>query len=384
MKVVVGLSGGVDSSVSAYLLKKQGYEVIGVFMQNWDSALNNDLADPLLNEEKCQASIDYEDAKKVAEKIGIPIYRVNFVEEYWNDVFKKFLEDYKNGLTPNPDVFCNKYIKFKAFLDYAKKEFDCDYIAMGHYAQVIHGEKIRMLRGIDENKDQTYFLEQLNKEQLENTLFPIGHLTKNEVREIAKEQGLITYNKKDSTGICFIGDRKFQDFLKNYLKESQGNFVDVVSQKIVQPHKGLMYYTIGQRNGLGIGGNKNFANKKWYVVGKNLEENIVYVAQDDENYYLKSNNAIIKNVNYLGYNGDVIKTVKFRYRSLDVKINKYSFLDENTLYIEYDPVLAVTPGQACVFYQDEICLGGGEIKSVKYNDENRAFFTKNDFKEDEC
>ena len=382
MKVVVGLSGGVDSSVSAYLLKKAGHEVIGVFMQNWDSALNNDFADPLLNEEKCQAALDYEDAKLVAEKIGIPIYRVNFVEEYWNDVFEKFLADYKNGLTPNPDVFCNKYIKFKAFLDYAKKEFDCDYIAMGHYAQVLHGEKIRLLRGVDQNKDQTYFLEQLDKNQLKNALFPIGHLKKEEVRKIAKEAGLITYNKKDSTGICFIGDRKFQEFLQNYLKESQGNFVDIESQQIVQPHKGLMYYTIGQRNGLGIGGNKKFLNKKWYVVGKNLEKNIVYITQDPNNKYLKSNNAIIKNINYLGYNDDVIKSVKFRYRSDDVKVLNYEFLDENTMYIEYEETIAVTPGQACVFYQDNICLGGGEIYNVKYNKEQRVFLNEKHFKEE--
>ena len=372
-RVVVGLSGGVDSSVAAFLLQQQGHEVIGVFMQNWDSAVNNDFADPLLNEDKCQATIDFEDAKSVADKLGIEIHRVNFVKEYWDEVFMMFIEDYKKGLTPNPDVFCNKYIKFNAFLKYAFTMFDCDYIAMGHYAKVEHQPKIRLIRGNDNNKDQTYFLEQLNKEQLSKTLFPIGHLEKSEVRKIAAEQGLITADKKDSTGICFIGDRKFQDFLKNYIKESQGNFIDMDSKKIVQPHKGTMFYTIGQRRHLAIGGNNEFANKPWYVVSKDIEKNEVYVAQGDDSYWLKSDEAIIINVNNLMYDDDVIKSVKFRYRSKDVKVIDYSFIDKNTIRVKFEESLAVTPGQAAVFYNDELCLGGGEINRVWFKGENRAY-----------
>lgn len=372
-KVVVGLSGGVDSSVSAYLLKQQGYEVIGVFMQNWDSALNNDLADPLIDADQCQASIDFEDAKQVAEKLDIPIYRVNFVQEYWDNVFMQFLEDYKKGLTPNPDVFCNKYIKFNAFMKYAFETYDCDYIAMGHYAQKVNINGVnRLVRGNDKNKDQTYFLEQLSQEQIDRSLFPIGHLQKPEVRQIAREQGLITADKKDSTGICFIGDRKFSDFLHNYIDEYQGNFVDRDSLQIVKPHKGLMFYTIGQRRGLDIGGDKRFLNKPWYVVSKDIKNNIVYVSQREDQLYLKSNHCFVHNINYLGIDGDQIKSVKFRYRSEDVKVIDYKWHDDGSLELWYEDALAVTPGQACVFYQDEICLGGGEIGRIDYNGEVRA------------
>ena len=373
-KVVVGLSGGVDSSVSAYLLKEQGHEVIGVFMQNWDSALNNDKSDPYLDKDQCQASEDFEDARLVAEKLDIPIYRVNFVQEYWDKVFTKFLNDYKKGLTPNPDVFCNKYIKFDAFLDYAIKHFDCDYIAMGHYAQKVIKEdgSIRMLRGADANKDQTYFLEQLSIAQLEKSLFPIGHLQKSEVRKIAQEQGLVTANKKDSTGICFIGERNFNDFLRNYIKEHQGNFVDKDTNLVVKPHKGMMFYTIGQRHGLDIGGDKRFKPLPWYVVGKKLDENIVYVSQREDQYWLKSNKAIVRDINYIGYDKDKITSAKFRYRSGDSKVIDYKWIDENTLELYYEDTLAVTPGQACVFYNGDICLGGGEIDKVYYNDEIRG------------
>lgn len=372
-KVVVGLSGGVDSSVSAYLLKEQGYKVIGLFMQNWDSAINNDLADPLIDSEQCQASIDFEDAKKVAEKLKIPIYRVNFVQEYWDKVFAKFLQDYEKGLTPNPDVFCNKYIKFDAFMEYAFKQFDCDYIAMGHYAQKINQNGInRLVRGADKNKDQTYFLEQLSQEQIDKSLFPIGHLQKSEVRKIASDLGLVTANKKDSTGICFIGDRKFSEFLNNYIGKHQGNFVDIKTKQIIKPHNGIMYYTIGQRHGLNIGGDKRFLNKPWYVVSKDLKHNIVYVSQEDDQYYLKSNHCFVTNINYLGIDNDIIKSVKFRYRSDDVKVIDYEWINNNTIHLFYEEALAVTPGQACVFYQDEICLGGGEITDIFYNEERRA------------
>ncbi len=375
-KVVVGLSGGVDSSVAAYLLKEQGHEVIGCFMQNWDPALNGDLADPYINNEVCQAEEDFQDAKAVADKLGIPIHRVNFVQEYWDHVFQYFLDEYKKGRTPNPDIFCNKYIKFNAFLKYAEENFDCDYIAMGHYAMVEHEPEVKMIRGNDSNKDQTYFLEQLSRDQLAKSLFPIGHLEKPEVRRIAKEQGLITAGKKDSTGICFIGERNFTQFLTNYLHEQVGDFVDIKTRKTVQQHKGLMYYTIGQRKGLGIGGNKEFPPEPWYVVGKNVAKNIVYIAQGDDNIDLLSNKCTVTNVNYINLNKDLIKTAKFRYRSKDVEITNFTWLDDTTVELEYTGELAVTPGQAAVLYNDEECLGGGEIASVSYNGAPRAYETE--------
>ncbi len=375
-KVVVGLSGGVDSSVAAYLLKEQGHEVIGCFMQNWDPALNGDLADPYIDNEVCQAEEDFRDAKAVADKLGIPIHRANFVKEYWDHVFEYFLDEYRKGRTPNPDIFCNKYIKFNAFLKYAEENFDCDYIAMGHYAMVEHEPVVRLIRGNDTNKDQTYFLEQLSKEQLAKSLFPIGHLEKPEVRKIAEEQGLITANKKDSTGICFIGERNFTQFLTNYLHEQVGDFVDIKSGKVVQAHKGLMYYTIGQRKGLGIGGNKEFSPEPWYVVGKNVAKNIVYIAQGDDNIDLLSNKCTVINVNYIREERDLIKTVKFRYRSKDVEVTNYKWIDETTLELEYNGELAVTPGQAAVLYHDEECLGGGEIATVTYNGAPRAYETE--------
>jgi tRNA-specific 2-thiouridylase len=372
-KVVVGLSGGVDSSVAAYLLQQEGHEVIGVFMQNWDPALNNDIADPYIDAEVCQAEEDFQDAKAVADKLGIPIHRVNFVKEYWDNVFEYFLAEYKRGRTPNPDIFCNKYIKFRAFLDYAETNFDCDYIAMGHYARVVHEPQVKMLRGIDTNKDQTYFLEQLSEAQLAKSLFPVGELTKDQVREIARKQGLITADKKDSTGICFIGERNFTKFLTNYLHEKEGDFIDINTNQFVQKHLGLMYYTIGQRKGLNIGGNKNFDNKPWFVVAKNVEKNIVYIAQGDKNEWLLSDSVIVENVNYINHDRNLIKSVKFRYRSKDVNVIDFQWLDDTTIKINYDISEAVTPGQACVFYNDDECLGGGEIKTVTYKGELRAY-----------
>ena len=377
MRVVVGLSGGVDSSVAAYLLKEQGHEVIGVFMQNWDPALNNDLADPYINAETCQAEDDFQDAKAVADKLGIEIHRVSFVQEYWDNVFLYFIEQYRIGKTPNPDIFCNKYIKFNAFMEYAFKNYDCDYIAMGHYARISNDEEISMLRGIDSNKDQTYFLEQLSIEMLEKTLFPVGDLPKSEVRKIASEQGLITADKKDSTGICFIGERNFSSFLSSYIDEKEGDIVDFNTKEIVGVHKGIINYTIGQRKGLGIGGNSKFDNQPWFVIGKNVEKNIVYVDQGEESELLLSNEAVICNINYLSENLDLIKTVKFRYRSDDVRITDYEWLPDDTLKIKYDTFSAVTPGQAAVFYDGERCLGGGEIDVVTFNGKVRAYEDSN-------
>lgn len=360
-KVVVGMSGGVDSSVAAILLKNQGYDVIGLFMRNWDSTLNGDfLGNPDLNNNICPQEQDYNDAKKVCQKLNIPLHRVDFIKEYWDYVFTYFLEELKKGRTPNPDVMCNKYIKFDLFKKEAKK-LGADFIATGHYARV----KDRTLyRGLDDNKDQSYFLSLLTKDQLTDVLFPVGQLTKPEVRKIAHQYNLITADKKDSTGICFIGERNFKQFLENYLPAQPGIIQDIDSKETVGEHYGLMYYTIGQRRGLHLGGNK----KKYYVVGKNLEENILYVALTDQNHYLYSNKAIIEEVNWNAPKELTTCTIKHRYRSQDLDAT-IKWLDDTTLEVSYTEAKAVTPGQICVFYDKDRCLGGGTIASVYQNDQ---------------
>jgi tRNA-specific 2-thiouridylase len=357
-KVVVGMSGGVDSSVAAYLLIKQGYEVIGLFMRNWDSMVNNDiLGNPTLND-VCTQEQDYNDAKDVCDKLNIPLHRVDFVKEYWDYVFTYFLDELKKGRTPNPDVMCNKYIKFDYFIKEAKK-LGADYIATGHYARVIDGY---LYRGLDENKDQTYFLSQLSKEQLSNVLFPVGELNKSEVRDIATKLNLKTAKKKDSTGICFIGERNFREFLKNYLPNTPGDIVDIDTKKIIGKHIGLMYYTIGQRRGLDIGGSTD----KIYVVGKDLDKNILYVAYGEDNEYLYSDEAIIEDMNWIHDKKITECTAKFRYRQKDNKVT-IEYLDNNQILVRYDCIKAVTPGQVCVLYDNEECLGGGIIKEVRKN-----------------
>lgn len=364
-RVVLGLSGGVDSAVAAYLLKEQGYEVIGVFMRNWDSQLNNDiLGNPTNDDDICPQEQDYNDAKAVAKHLGIEIKRVDFIKEYWDKVFTYFIEEYTKGRTPNPDILCNKHIKFKAFLDYAN-ELDADYIATGHYAQVEHheGQDSIMLKGTDHNKDQTYFLCQLNQKQLQSSLFPLGKITKQEVRQIAKDLGLPVANKKDSTGICFIGERDFKQFLQNYIPAKPGKMVDIQSQKVIGDHIGIMYYTIGQRKGLGIGG----PGDAWFVVGKDYEKNILYICQGDQNDWLLSDGALISDVNWIpSQKPDQLLDcqAKFRYRQKDNPV-VLQFIDDNTVMLKFDkPVKAVTPGQAAVFYDGEICLGGGTIEKV--------------------
>ncbi len=356
-KVVIGMSGGVDSSVAAILLKQQGYEVVGLFMRNWDSTINNDiLGNPNLNNYICPQEQDYNDAKLVCQKIDIPLYRIDFIKEYWDDVFQYFLSELKKGRTPNPDIMCNKYIKFDCFVKEAKR-LGADYIATGHYAKIENG---RLMRSHDQNKDQTYFLSQLSKEQLTNVLFPLGDIDKSRVREIAASYGLITAQKKDSTGICFIGERNFKNFLKNYLPNQKGKIINIETRKILGEHIGLMYYTIGQRKGLDIGGTKD----KLFVVGKNLQENVLYVAEGENNAYLYSNSAILEEVNFNCDDRPVDCTAKFRYRAQDYPIH-LTYLEDGNILIEYSNVKAVTPGQACVFYDGDYCLGGGIVKEVQ-------------------
>lgn len=360
-KVVIGMSGGVDSSVAAILLKKEGYDVIGLFMRNWDSSLNNDfLGNPTLNNNICPQEQDYNDALEVCKKIDIPLHRIDFVKEYWDYVFTYFLDELKEGRTPNPDIMCNKYIKFDMFYKEAKK-LGADYIATGHYARMKNG---KLLRGIDNNKDQTYFLSQLSYKQLENVIFPIGNLNKTEVRKIAEEYNLITAEKKDSTGICFIGERNFTKFLENYLPNTPGKIIDIDTNDIVGEHIGLMYYTIGQRRGLNIGGTK----ERMFVVGKNLKDNVLYISYGNTEYLI-SDSCIIDQVNF-NTNERLVKcTAKFRYRQPDNDV-ELEYLDNGNILVKYPQgVKSVTPGQACVFYNNEECLGGGIIKEVRKNNE---------------
>ena len=353
MRVVVGMSGGVDSAVSAYLLKKEGYDVVGLFMKNWDSNINNDKEG--ITDGVCPQELDFRDAKAVCDELCIPLYRVDFIKEYWDDVFKYFLSELEKGRTPNPDIMCNKYIKFDLFKKEAKK-LGADKIATGHYARI---EGNRLLRGVDNNKDQTYFLSQVSSEQLKDVLFPVGGLTKPEVRKIAEENNIPVAKKKDSTGICFIGERHYQEFIANYLKGKKGDIVDVETGKKVGTHKGLMNYTIGQRRNVGLSGDE----KRHYVCGKDSKNNILYIAYGDDSKYLLSNEAIIEDMNYISDKHPVFATAKFRYRSEDVPVT-IEYLENNQIRVKYDNVKAVTPGQACVIYLGEQCLMGGIIKRV--------------------
>lgn len=360
-RVVVGISGGVDSSVAAILLKEQGYDVVGLFMRNWDTSVNGDyLGNPDLNQDICPQEKDYNDAVKVCEKIGIPLHRIDFVKEYWDYVFTYFLDELKKGRTPNPDIMCNKYIKFDYFIKEAKR-LGADYIATGHYAKMEDGY---LKRAVDDNKDQTYFLSQLSGEQLKNVLFPLGDIPKSRVREIAKEYDLVTAEKKDSTGICFIGERNFRNFLKNYLPNQPGDIINIDTNEVIGHHVGLMYYTIGQRRGLDIGGYEN----RMFVAGKSLEKNVLYVALGEDNPYLFSNSCIISDVNFNCSLRPTKCSAKFRYRSKDVPV-ELEYLENGSIKVSYPPTKGVTPGQACVLYLDEVCLGGGIIDTVMKDNE---------------
>lgn len=354
--VVVGMSGGVDSSVTAQLLKEQGYNVIGIFMKNWDDTDEFGV---------CTATEDYEDVRLVAEQIGIPYYSVNFEKEYYDRVFRYFLEEYEKGRTPNPDVMCNKEIKFKAFLEHAMK-LGADYVATGHYARMNHENgKVEMLRGIDNNKDQTYFLNQLSKDQLSKVMFPLGHLEKKEVRALAHKYDLATKDKKDSTGICFIGERDFKTFLSGYLPANPGRMINMDTGEDKGGHDGLMYYTIGQRQGLGIGGDGG----PYFVAGKNLDTNELYVVSGYDNEALESTRLTASDVNFINETADVFDcTAKFRYRQGDVPVTVSKMADGTLNVVFKDKARAVTPGQAVVFYDGEVCLGGATIETV-YNGE---------------
>ncbi len=355
-KVIVGMSGGVDSSVSAWLLQQQGYQVEGLFMKNWEE---DD------GEEYCTAAEDLADAQAVCDRLGIHLHKVNFAAEYWDNVFEHFLEEYKAGRTPNPDILCNKEIKFKAFLEFAAEDLGADFIATGHYVRRkdVNG-KSQLLRGLDSNKDQSYFLYTLSHEQVAQSLFPVGELAKPEVRRIAEELELITAKKKDSTGICFIGERKFRDFLGRYLPAQPGAIVSTEGD-VIGEHQGLMYHTLGQRKGLGIGGTKEGSEEPWYVVDKDVVNNLLVVAQGHEHPRLMSVGLIAQQLHLVDretITAPLRCTVQTRYRQTDIPCT-ITPLGSDRLEVRFDePVAAVTPGQSAVFYLDEVCLGGGIIE----------------------
>ncbi len=355
--VVVGMSGGVDSSVTAYLLKARGYRVTGMFMKNWEE---DD------TEEYCAAATDLKDAAQVCDRLGLDLHEVNFAHEYWENVFEHFLAEYQAGRTPNPDILCNKEIKFKEFLLQAES-LGADYIATGHYVakgstapQEDDGQAL-LLRGADSNKDQSYFLYTLQQHQLTKSLFPLGELKKPEVRAIADEQNFVTHNKKDSTGICFIGERRFKDFLSNYLKPNPGQMVGS-DGKTVGEHDGLMYYTLGQRQGLNIGG----PGEAWYVAGKDIERNELLVVQGHDHPAMLSQTVVASGCDWVSGRaldvGDRV-TAKTRYRQQDQACEVIE-AGNDSLTVRFDqPQRAVTPGQALVFYNERRCLGGATIHS---------------------
>ena len=347
--VVVGMSGGVDSSVSALLLKQAGYRVIGLFMKNWEEKDERGV---------CTSAQDYEDVVKVCEQIGIPYYSVNFVEEYWNHVFTHFIEELKQGYTPNPDILCNREIKFKHFLEKAFS-LGADYLATGHYCQTEQG---KLLRGEDPNKDQSYFLYTLKSPALQKVLFPIGHLQKSEVRKIAEHHNLATYNKKDSTGICFIGKRDMKPFLEPHLGYQKGSF-QTLDGKVVGTHDGYAYYTIGQRKGLGIGG----PGEAWFVVGKDPKRNIVFVEQGEDHPALYTSSLTATELTWVTDKHPQLPcrcTAKVRYRQPDQEC-EITAIEGDRIHVRFmQPQRAVTPRQSIVFYAGEECLGGAMIEPL--------------------
>ena len=355
-KVICGMSGGVDSSVSAFILQQQGYQVEGLFMKNWEEDDDTDY---------CTAAADLADAQAVCDKLGIKLHKINFAAEYWDNVFEHFLNEYKAGRTPNPDILCNKEIKFKAFLEYAAEDLGANYIATGHYVRRRGADdNAQLLRGLDTNKDQSYFLYTLSTKQVGQSLFPVGDIEKPIVRAIAEDLGLVTAKKKDSTGICFIGERKFKDFLARYLPAQPGN-IRTVEGDIIGRHDGLMYHTLGQRKGLGIGGVKGASEEAWYVVEKDLVNNELIVVQGHDHSALLSTGLIAQQLHWVDrqpIREPLRCTVKTRYRQTDVPCVIEPIDDESIKVIFDEPQIAVTPGQSAVFYLNEVCLGGGIIE----------------------
>ncbi|MEL7968615.1 tRNA 2-thiouridine(34) synthase MnmA [Vreelandella neptunia] len=356
-KVIVGMSGGVDSSVSALILMQQGYEVEGLFMKNWDEDDGT---------EYCTAKEDLADAEAVCAKLGIKLHTANFAAEYWDNVFEHFLAEYKAGRTPNPDILCNREIKFKVFLEYAEM-LGADKIATGHYVrQGVRNGRPRLLKGLDSNKDQSYFLHAVPEAAIARTLFPVGELEKPAVRALAEQYELITAKKKDSTGICFIGERRFRDFLQQYLPAQPGT-IETPDGDVIGEHMGLMYYTLGQRQGLGIGGLANYSEEPWYVAAKDLDRNVLIAVQGKHDPLLYSDTLATEAMDWVAGEPPVTQgrfTAKTRYRQSDCGCEMRALPDGGVEVTFDDPQWAVTPGQSLVLYDGDICLGGGVIRAT--------------------
>lgn len=351
--VVVGMSGGVDSSVSAYLLKKQGFNVIGLFMKNWQSEPG----------EVCSSEIDFKDASEVCDILDIPLHKANFSDDYWDRVFKQFLSEHEKGRTPNPDILCNREIKFKSFYDYALK-IGADFIATGHYAKVENNNgEAKLYRSKDIDKDQTYFLHEVSSKEFSKTIFPLSGLYKSEVRDIAKELNLNIHSKKDSVGICFVGEKNLRDFLNRFIKFKKGNILNT-DNDVIGEHNGSVLYTIGQRQGLGIGGIKDTDELPWYVYGKNIAKNEIYVCQGVDNELLYTESILLDRIHWINEFKtckDLECLVQIRHRHKPVKC-KVEFNERINVKFEKE-IRGVAPGQSAVFYKDNLCLGGGVIEA---------------------